>query len=134
MKQHKDILIKNAFEKAVEALVSAKLNIENDLYTAAQNRIYYAIFYSILALGYNEDYITSKHSQLLGWFNKKFIHENKTFDENMFRIYKEAYENRTKSDYQFNWKPNKEDLLKDLKDSEIFVATVKNFIFQMRDL
>jgi len=134
MKQHKDILIKNAFEKAVEALASAKLNIENDLYTAAQNRIYYAIFYSILALGYNEDYITSKHSQLLGWFNKKFIHENKTFDENMFRIYKEAYENRTKSDYQFNWKPNKEDLLKDLKDSEIFVATVKNFIFQMRDL
>ncbi len=129
MKQHKDLLIKNAFEKADEALISAKLNIDNNLLTAAQNRIYYAVFYSVVGLGYNEDFITSKHSQLLGWFNKKFIHENKIFNKNMFRIYKEAYENRTKSDYQFSWKPNKQDLLKDIQDVEIFVKTLKEHIY-----
>jgi uncharacterized protein (UPF0332 family) len=129
MKQHKDLLIKNAFEKADEALISAKLNIDNNLLTAAQNRIYYAVFYSVVGLGYSEDYITSKHSQLLGWFNKKFIHENKIFNKNMFRIYKEAYENRTKSDYQFSWKPNKQDMLKDLQEVEAFVKTVKEHIY-----
>lgn len=102
MKQHKDILINNAFKKGDEALVSAKLNIDNNLYTAAQNRIYYAIFYAVMALGYDRDFITSKHSQLLGWFNKNFIYETKIFGEDMFKIYKESYENRTKSDYQFS--------------------------------
>lgn len=77
MKQHKDILVKLSFEKADEALRSAKLNIDNNLLTAAQNRIYYALFYSVLALGYSNGFVTGKHGQLLGWFNKVFIHEKR---------------------------------------------------------
>lgn len=128
MKQHKDVLIKNAFEKADEALACARLNIDNNLLNGGQNRIYYAIFYAVMALGYSKNFVTSKHSQLLGWFNKNFIYENKTFSEDMFKIYKESYENRTKSDYQFNWSPNKEDLLKDLEDAHNFVTTIKQYI------
>lgn len=55
MKQHKDILIKNSFEKAEEALKTAKINIENNLFDGAQNRIYYAVFYSAMALGYYKE-------------------------------------------------------------------------------
>ena len=128
MKQHKDILIRQSFEKADEALLSAKINIDNNMLTTAQNRIYYAIFYSVLALGYYRNFVTSKHGQLLGWFNKTFIYEENVFSYEFFEIYKEAFESRRKSDYEFSWKPNREDILSDLESAKNFVQKIKEYV------
>jgi uncharacterized protein (UPF0332 family) len=81
-------------EKAKSALDDAEFNTENNRYNTALNRIYYSIFYSVMSLGYLDNFITSKHKQLMGWFNKKYIYEEKIFDENLSKIFKEAYENR----------------------------------------
>jgi uncharacterized protein (UPF0332 family) len=128
MKQHKDILIENSFQKAEEALKTAKINIENDLLDGAQNRIYYAIFYAAMALGYYNEFITSKHSQLLGWFNKKFIKDENIFEPELFQIYQNAYKNRMVSDYEFTSKPTKEKILKSLNKAVYFVEIIKNHI------
>jgi len=37
------------------------------------NRVYYAMFYSILALLIFEPYSSSKHSGVLSYFNRRFI-------------------------------------------------------------
>ena len=68
------LLVSRALEKSDEAMQTAKLNLDNDLLSSAQNRIYYGIFYAVNALAYKYEFITSKHGQLLSWFNKKFIH------------------------------------------------------------
>ena len=128
MKQHKDILVQNSLEKADEALRAAELNINNDFLSTAQNRIYYAVFYAAAALGYNAEFVTSKHSQLLGWFNKSLVKDNKIFPVEMFRFYQRTCENRKKSDYEFIWKPDKDNLIADLKDAGKFVKTVKNYL------
>lgn len=128
MKLHKDIIIENSFQKAEEAFKTAEFNIQNNFLDAAQNRIYYAIFYVVMALGYNEDFTTSKHRQLLGWFNKNFIKDKKIFSVEMNKFYQKAYENRMKSDYEFIWKPNKADLVADLKDAKQFIEVVKKYI------
>ena len=70
MTLHKEDLINIAVEKSNQAIKSAKDNIENNNLETAQNRIYYALFYIVTALAYKNDFITSKHSQLKGWFNK----------------------------------------------------------------
>jgi uncharacterized protein (UPF0332 family) len=41
---------------------------------------------------------TSKHGQLIGWFNKEFI-SNKKLDSRFGKILRNAYQNRTKGDY-----------------------------------
>ena len=128
MLPHKDILIKTSFDKAEEALKTAKLNIENELFDGAQNRIYYAIFYAVIALGYHNNFITSKHSQLLGWFNKKFIKDEKMFKPELFQIYQNAYKNRMRSDYEFVSKPDKEKLLKSFDKAVYFIETIKNYL------
>ncbi|MEI8388814.1 MAG: HEPN domain-containing protein [bacterium] len=128
MKQHKDILIANSLLKSKEALDDAKYALEGARLNTAQNRIYYAIFYSVMALGYLNDFITSKHSQLLGWFNKKFIHENNIFDNGIFITYKTAYENRMKSDYEFTYKPDKDIVNKCFEDAQGFINTIENYI------
>jgi len=86
------------------------------------------MFYAVVALGYFYNFTSYKHRQYLGWFNKKFVYTEKIFDEKLFKLYKEAYGNRQKSDYEFMWKPVKEDVLNDLNESIIFVETIRTHI------
>lgn len=126
--QHKIELIKLSVEKSKQALDSAQALLDGNHLEAALNRNYYAIFYMVLALGYQHDFITSKHSQLMGWFNKKFIHEDKICDETLFTIYLRAFERRQKSDYDITYKPQKESIGKLLMDSEHFIKTIEKVI------
>ncbi len=128
MEFDKQIIINNAIQKSYDAIDAAQHNFENNFYTTCQNRLYYAIFYIVTALAYNDNFFTSKHSQLMSWFNKKYIYTDKIFNERMFKIYKEAYSNRQKSDYDFMYKVNTVDLLCSIKDVKEFVDEVKNYL------
>jgi hypothetical protein len=44
------------------------------------NRLYYAMFYSVLALLIYEPYSSSKHSGVVGYFNKSFILSSTVLD------------------------------------------------------
>ncbi len=126
----REILIMRALEKSDEAIQTARLNLDNNLLSASQNRIYYGIFYAVNALAYKYNFITSKHGQLLSWFNKKFIHEDKVFDKELFKIYKYNFENRQKTDYDFIYKPIKEDLEISYRDALYFIECVKKYLQQ----
>ena len=122
------IFIENYLDKSKEALIDAEVTINNDRLNNAQNRIYYGIFYAVMALGYLENFITSKHSQLMGWFNKNFIYENPIFDKEMYQIYKVAYLNRQKSDYSIFAEPVKENVVKNFEEAKKFIEKVASYI------
>ena len=63
-------LIKYRLDEAKDTIKDVQLLISNDRLKASVNRIYYGMFYSLLALGIAYKFETSKHQQLLGWFNK----------------------------------------------------------------
>ena len=69
-------LINYRLSQSEETLSDALLLIESGRYRSAVNRIYYSVFYTLLALGLKYQFETSKHAQLVGWFNKNFVHEN----------------------------------------------------------
>jgi len=121
-------IISNLIQKSKEALSSAEFNFINGHYETCQNRLYYAIFYIVSALAYKDNFITSKHAQLIGWFNKKYIYEDKIFDSRMFAIYKEAFTNRQKSDYDFTYKPDKDEIIASIKDTKLFINKVKSYL------
>ena len=68
-------LIKYRIVRAKDSINDVQFLIENNKLTLAVNRIYYGIFYILSALALKHKFITSKHSQLLGWFNKTFVKE-----------------------------------------------------------
>jgi len=70
---NKGELIKHRIFRAKESIEDAKLALANNRLLNAENRIYYAMFYAVSALALKNDFSTSKHFQLLGWFNKNFI-------------------------------------------------------------
>lgn len=67
------------------------------------------MFYAVLALGLRHQFETSKHMQLMGWFNKNFIRTG-IFSPEIGSYLKTAFETRTNSDYKVNQTPTTADL------------------------
>jgi uncharacterized protein (UPF0332 family) len=91
-------LIKYRINRAEETLEEASLAIENSRLHLAVNRIYYAAFYVVSALALSKGFKTSKHSQLLSWFNQKFV-KKELIDKNMGKFYLDAFGMRQEGDY-----------------------------------
>ena len=94
----KNSLIAYRLKQSNESLKIAKVLIDLPNYPTALNRIYYAIFYCLLAVALKYDFKTSKHAQLIGWFNKNFIASGK-MESKYGRIIRKAYEYRLIADY-----------------------------------
>jgi len=69
----REILIQYRLDQAKQAIGEVSKLIEMDLLNVAVNRIYYGIFYSLTALALKYEFASSKHGQLIGWFNQTFI-------------------------------------------------------------
>jgi len=126
--EHKNILVKRNIEKSQEAYEAAENLFKSNHLTSALNRIYYAIFYTVTALAYKNDFTTSKHSKLMGWFNRRFIYEDKVFNEGLFKIYSKAFSYRQDSDYNAMYIPDAELVNQLLADAKKFITEVRNVI------
>lgn len=58
-------LIKYRIDQVEETIKDVQLLIENNRLRSAVNRIYYGMFYSLLALGLANEFETSKHTQVI---------------------------------------------------------------------
>jgi len=120
-------LIKYRIERCDCTVEEAKIAIDLKKLHLAYNRIYYSIYYIVSALSLKSNFITSKHSGLLAWFNKEFINTGIVSKE-YGKIYYKAFENRQESDYEdlitYNIKYVKVDYENMLK----FVTEVKKLV------
>ncbi len=120
-------LIKHRIEQADDTIADVQLLIENKRLRAAVNRIYYGMFYALLALALAFKFESSKHTQLIGWFNKNFIHEGK-IDERFGKIINKAFNRRTKSDYDTFVKFDKETVDEMFDEMKEFISEIKDFL------
>lgn len=91
-------LVAYRMQQAYETVELAKFLTASQKLTIAVNRIYYGMYYALTALALKNSFETSKHGQLIGWFNKEFI-ASKKLDSKFGKILRNAYQNRTKGDY-----------------------------------
>ena len=120
-------LIKYRLQEAKDTIEDVKLLIDNDRLRASVNRIYYGMFYSLLALGIAYDYETSKHQQLLGWFNKNFIHEG-LIDSKYGRIINKASNRRTKGDYESFVEFEKAIVIEMFEEMKEFISEIDRYL------
>ncbi len=98
--------------------------IKNKKFLLAVNRIYYGMFYIISALSLRYDFSTSKHQQLIGWFNKEFISTGE-IDRKYGRILHNAYNNRSTGDYDDFAEFDEEDVKKSFDEMKDFIRTIR---------
>ena len=129
MDEHKLILINLQIEKSEDAVSTAELLFSNKKFRGALNRIYYAVFYIVTALAIKHSFPTSKHTSLIGWFNKKFIHTDKVFDSKYAGFFKNLFDLRQENDYSFESElPSTDEIDKYLFDAKEFIKVVRNEI------
>ena len=120
----KNALIEHRISKAIASIDEIDFLISNKKFLLAVNRIYYGMFYILSALSLKYDFSTSKHQQLIGWFNKEFIAAGKV-DPKYGKIIHNAYSNRSTGNYD-DFAEFEEDevktLFNELKD---FIKTIK---------
>ncbi len=127
MQYDKNVLIKHRICRAKEAIEDARIALDNGRLFAAENRIYYAIFYIVSALALKDDFSTSKHSQLLGWFNRTYIKTGK-LPEDIGKIYADAFQNRQESDYQDFINLDSTDVKRHFAEMLKFIERIENII------
>lgn len=113
--------------RAKETLEDTQIAFTLGRHHMAMNRAYYAFFYAVMALGLSEGFITSKHSELRGWFNKTFI-KTGVFPLNVGKVYSKLYEGRMESDYATLYSPTKEELSEEIPHLEACILTIENYI------
>ncbi len=62
-------------DRSRDALKEAQLLFSDEFLQGTNNRIYYALFYAVGALAIAHEFITSKHTGLQSWYNKKVLHK-----------------------------------------------------------
>jgi len=120
-------LVKYRIEQAKENIDLSRFLIESEKYTVAVNRIYYGLYYAVTALAILYSFETSKHSQLLGWFNKEFVSTG-LIDKKYGKIFRNAFQNRTKGDYDAFVTFEKNSVLQMYDEMVEFILMLENYI------
>lgn len=90
------------------------------------------MFYALLALGLAYEFETSKHQQLLGWFNRNFIHKG-LIKPQFGKMVNKASNRRTKGDYDSYVEFEKEIVEEMFEDMRNFINEIKHFIDSQSD-
>ena len=120
-------LINHRKEKAYNLYKEAVFLFDSGLYNTAVNRIYYGMYHIVSALALKENFTTSKHLQLIGWFNHKYVKENKV-DNTIGKYLMRAFEMRSKSDYDDFTKYTEPETKALLENMEEFLDSIKRFL------
>lgn len=120
-------LIALRLKQAEEIISDVQLLIDNNRLRSAVNRIYYGMFYSLLALGLANQFETSKHAQLIGWFNKNFINEG-LIEPKYGKIINKAFNRRTKGDYDIYAEFEKDIVIEMFYEMQDFISKIKIYL------
>ena len=120
----KNALIEHRISKAIAAIDEVDFLISNKKLLLAVNRIYYGMFYILSALSLKYDFSTSKHQQLIGWFNKKFVATGKV-EPKYGKIVHNAFSNRSTGDYDDFAEFEEDEVKNSFNELKDFIQTVR---------
>ncbi len=117
-------LINHRISKANDAVSDVEFLIKGKRFLLAINRIYYGIFYILSALSLKYDFHTSKHQQLIGWFNKEFVASGR-MDAKYGKIIHNAFKNRSTGDYDDFAEFDEEEVKDSFEEMKKFINAIR---------
>ena len=91
-------LIKYRREKAARTFEDARFLLEGKRLFSTINRIYYALFYEVIALLTTRDLSSSKHAGIRALFNEHFV-KTGIVDVEIGKFYSQMFDFRQEGDY-----------------------------------
>jgi uncharacterized protein (UPF0332 family) len=125
--EDRELLINNYLEKSRTTIKKVEFLVDNNEYQLAVNRIYYGIYYSLSALAIKHQFSTSKHAQLIGWFNRTFVKAG-AIEKEFSKMIRKAFENRMEGDYNVFADFSEEEVEQSLKEMKIVIQALDKLI------
>lgn len=120
-------LIDYRIGEAREALEEAKILLQNQKARGGLNRVYYAMFYAVLALLASREMSASKHTGIIALFHREFV-KSGLIPAEVAKSLNIAFDLRNKSDYRDFVEPEIE-TVKDLCEAASrFVDTITSLL------
>jgi uncharacterized protein (UPF0332 family) len=110
-------------QKAIETIREVEILIENKFWNTAINRMYYACFYAVSALLYQEKIETSSHSGIRQKFGQHFVKDG-IIEKELGRHYTELFDKRSKGDYNDFFDYDEQTVLSLFPKSQKFVTEI----------
>ena len=128
MKEELHALISYRLKQADDSMEEAGVLLKEGMsLRAVMNRLYYALFYSVLALLQKKQIGTSKHSGAIALFDKEFV-KSGVFKKEMSKTLHRAFELRQKADYMEQTEVSQEDMDEMFPQILAFVAATKKHL------
>lgn len=118
---------KYRIQKAKETIAEVEVQIQNEFWNTAINRMYYACFYAVSALLVKHGIESSSHTGVRQLFGKLFVKTGK-FDKNLAKHYTDLFEKRHKGDYNDFFDFDKETVTRLLPLSKEFISKIEELI------
>ncbi|NCO84097.1 MAG: DNA-binding protein [Nitrospirae bacterium CG_4_10_14_3_um_filter_44_29] len=130
MKEEIFELIKYRLKEAEDSIKEAEVLIREGMsLRAVMNRLYYAMFYGVLALLQEKEMGTSKHAGAISLFDKEFIKKG-AFDNELSKTLHRAFELRQKGDYMEQAEVTKSDVDEMLPKTKNFINRIKAYLLK----
>lgn len=130
MKEDILALIKYRLEEAENSIKEAEVLLNEGMsLRSVMNRLYYAMFYAVLALLQEKELGTSKHYGAISLFDREFI-KSGIFDKELSKTLHRAFELRQKGDYMEQAEVTKNDVDEMFPKTKDFVDKVKVYLLK----
>ena len=114
-------------QKSKETIAEVEIQIKNEFWNTAINRMYYACFYAVSALLVKHEIETSSHSGVRQQFGQLFVKTGK-FDKKLAKHYTDLFEKRHKGDYNDFFDFDEETVNRLLPVSKEFINSIEKLI------
>ena len=114
-------------EKADECLTDAATLLENQRFSAAVSRSYYAMFYAAQAALYKENIDAYTHTGVNIQFQKTFIKTGR-FPVSLGKTFSKIADQRLKSDYEIGFKAKFDDAQHTFNEAKEFVNAIRDYL------
>lgn len=132
MKEELFALINYRLKQAEDSIEEAKVLLKEGMsLRAVMNRLYYAMFYAVLALLQEKQIGTSKHIGAVSLFDREFI-KTGIFDKDLSKTLHRALELRQRGDYMEHADVVKEDVDEIFPKAIDFVNKIKKYLLKER--
>ncbi|OIO30462.1 MAG: hypothetical protein AUJ60_02795 [Nitrospirae bacterium CG1_02_44_142] len=122
--------MKYRLKEAEDSIKEAEVLIREGMsLRAVMNRLYYAMFYGVLALLQEKEMGTSKHAGAISLFDKEFIKKG-AFDNELSKTLHRAFELRQKGDYMEQAEVTKSDVDEMLPKTKNFINRIKAYLLK----
>lgn len=120
-------LLQYRMKQANETFQEAEILFKQSAYRGTINRAYYAMFYSVLALLAIRKLGTSKHSGVIGLFDREFV-KTGVFPRDLSRTLRLTFDRRQTHDYGELIEIDAQIAQETLNDAKVFISAVESYL------